>query len=103
MPSPDAALILAMHRACYANINTEDILLCVLRSFHPDQHTALMSTLYKSLFRDADFMASTSPGSELDKLQPKIMVSKALSFHAALAYAPSSSLIAVTDQKYIPA
>jgi mediator of RNA polymerase II transcription subunit 16, fungi type len=87
-----ASISLAFTRACYSASNSDDILLCILRSLRPDQHRQLMSSMYQSLFKDADLLAS-QPGSDIDKLPRNQMVAKVLSLQAALGYTtPSPSM-----------
>jgi mediator of RNA polymerase II transcription subunit 16 len=80
-----ASISLAFTRACYSTSNSDDILLCVLRSLRPDQHHQLMSSMYQSLFKDADLI-NGQPGSDIDKLPRNQMVAKVLSLQAALGY-----------------
>jgi mediator of RNA polymerase II transcription subunit 16 len=81
-----ASITLAFTRACYSSSNSDDILLCTLRSLRPDQHHQLMSSMYQSLFRDADLITGPGPGSEIDKLPRNQMVARVLSLQAALGY-----------------
>jgi mediator of RNA polymerase II transcription subunit 16, fungi type len=80
-----ASISLAFTRACYSTSNSDDILLCILRFLRPDQHNQLMSSMYQSLFKDADLI-NGQPGSDIDKLPRNQMVAKILSLQAALGY-----------------
>jgi mediator of RNA polymerase II transcription subunit 16 len=80
-----ASIGLAFTRACYSTSNSDDILLCILRSLRPDQYPQLISSMYQSLFKDSDLIAS-QPGSSIDKLPQNHMVPKVLSLQAALGY-----------------
>ncbi len=81
-----ASISLAFVRACYSTSNSDDIILCILRSLRPDQHPPLMTSMYASLFRDADLVAGPGPGSDIDKLPRNQMVAKILGLQAALGY-----------------
>lgn len=88
-PALDAAaasISLAFTRACYSTSNGDDILLCILRSLRPEQYPQLMSSMYQSLFKDADLITS-QPGSDIDRLPRNQMVAKVLSLQAALGQA----------------
>lgn len=81
-----ASITLAFTRACYSGSNCDDVLLCTLRSLRPDQHPQLMSSMYQSLFKDADLIAGPGPGSEIDKLPRNHLVPRVFSLQAALGY-----------------
>lgn len=86
-----ASISLAFSRAWYSTSNSDDILLCILRSLRADQHSQVMASMYQSLFKDADLLAGPGPGSEIDKLPRNNMVSKVLSLQAALGYTAGKS------------
>jgi mediator of RNA polymerase II transcription subunit 16 len=98
-----ASIALAFTRACYSSSNGDDILLCILHSLRPDPHHQLMSSMYQSLFKDADLITGPGPGSEIDKLPRNQMVAKVLSLQAALGYStPLANPTANPSQRALP-
>ena len=97
-----ASISLAFVRACYSTSNSDDIVLCILRSLRPDQIPLLMSSMYTSLFRDADLVAGPGPGSDIDKLPRNQMVAKILGLQAALSYTTNPSNSATNATKHSP-
>lgn len=96
-PTPDpgldtalASISLSFVRACYSTSSSDDIVLCILRSLRPNQQPQLLSSMYQSLFRDADLIAA-GPGSDLDKLPRNQMVAKILGLQAALGYTSTTA------------
>lgn len=82
-----ASLILHFSRACWTNSSIDDLLCCSLQTFAAVPPEIIISSLYSSLFRDTEFINERAPGSELEKVVQKPVLTKVLSFHAGLTYA----------------
>ena len=112
VPSPDdvnydsavAALCLTFARNCYSNTCTDDVLYFISRTFSRAQYPSLLTSLYRSIFRDIDLIASSYPGSDLEKLPQKQMVAKVLSLQAGLGYLaePDPSVQQIPQKKAPP-
>ncbi|KIW85598.1 hypothetical protein Z517_00990 [Fonsecaea pedrosoi CBS 271.37] len=96
-----ASLNLTFARACWSNATIDDILMCVSQSIPTELIPTVISTAYRTLFRDNDFVNERTEGSELEKFIHKTVIGRVLSYHASLA-ANCTQLpsIASTDRRH---
>ncbi|KAI9368032.1 mediator complex, subunit Med16 [Aspergillus egyptiacus] len=75
-----AALTLAFCRGCGGEVNTDDILLLLIRQLSPDAQTVLINEIYRALSINCNFTT------EQDKLMNHPYIPRALSIQAALGF-----------------
>ena len=80
-----AALNLSFARACWSNATIDDILMCVTQTIPTELIPTVISSMYRTLFRDGEFVNEKTEGSELERVFHKQVMSKVLSYHASLA------------------
>ncbi|KAL4905887.1 mediator of RNA polymerase II transcription subunit 16 [Aspergillus multicolor] len=78
-----AALTLAFCRGCGGEVNTDDILLILIRQLSPDAQTAFLNEVYRALSINCNFTT------EQDKLLNHPYIPRALSIQAALGFKSS--------------
>ncbi|EXJ85928.1 hypothetical protein A1O1_06297 [Capronia coronata CBS 617.96] len=93
-----AALNLTFARACWTNSTCDDVLMCALHSIPTAITPTIVSGMYRSLFRDNEFVHEKTPGSELEKLFHKQVMGRVMAYHACLvANCPQLPSIAPTE------
>ncbi|KAL4976798.1 mediator of RNA polymerase II transcription subunit 16 [Aspergillus desertorum] len=75
-----ASLTLACCRGCGGEVNTDDILLILIRQLSPDAQTAFLNEVYRALSINCNFTT------EQDKLMNHPYIPRALSIQAALGF-----------------
>ncbi|KAL3480222.1 mediator of RNA polymerase II transcription subunit 16 [Aspergillus californicus] len=75
-----AALTLAFCRGCGAEVNTDDIILLLMRQLSPDAQTVFINEVYRALSINCNFTT------EHDKLMNHPYIPRALSIQAALGF-----------------
>ncbi|EAA65820.1 hypothetical protein AN1227.2 [Aspergillus nidulans FGSC A4] len=75
-----ASLTLAFCRGCGGEVNTDDILLILIRQLSPDAQTAFLNEVYRALSINCNFTT------EQDKLMNHPYIPRALSIQAALGF-----------------
>jgi mediator of RNA polymerase II transcription subunit 16 len=80
-----ASLNLTFARACWSNATIDDILMCASRTIPPSLVPTMISSVYRTLFRDGEFVHEKTPGSELEHMFHKQVLAKVFSYHASLA------------------
>ena len=80
-----ASLNLTFARACWSNAMIDDVLACAARSVPPELIPTVISSMYRAMFRDTEFVHERTQGSELERLFHKQVMSKVFSYHASLA------------------
>ncbi|KIX04634.1 uncharacterized protein Z518_05504 [Rhinocladiella mackenziei CBS 650.93] len=80
-----AALNLAFARACWSNATIDDVLMCALHTVPSETIPTVVSSMYRTLFRDTEFVNEKTPGSESERIYHKPVVGKVLAYHAGLA------------------
>ena len=80
-----ASLNLACARACWSNATIDDILICATRSIPVELISTVISSIYRTLFRDSEFVHEKTQGSELERISHKQVMAKVFSYHAGLA------------------
>ncbi|KAL5045781.1 mediator of RNA polymerase II transcription subunit 16 [Aspergillus fruticulosus] len=75
-----ASLTLAFCRGCGGEVNTDDILLILIRQLSPDAQTAFLNEVYRALSINCNFTT------EQDKLMNHPYIPRALSIQAALSF-----------------
>ncbi|OCT51685.1 hypothetical protein CLCR_07991 [Cladophialophora carrionii] len=91
-----AALNLTFARACWSNATIDDILMCASRTIPPALIPTVISSVYRTLFRDGEFVHEKTPGSELERMFHKQVMAKVFSYHASLA-STCSQLVSVAS------
>ena len=81
-----AAVVLTFARACWTNGNMDDLMACITSAFPSTHAHALTSALYRTLFRETEFLHERTSGSELDKVVQKPVLTKVFAFHYALSF-----------------
>lgn len=95
-----AALNLSFARACWSNGTIDDILMCASRTIPPVLMPVVISNMYRSLFRDTEFVNEKTTGSELERMFHKQVMGKVLSYHASLASnCPQIPSLAATESR----
>jgi hypothetical protein len=87
-PHTDAAIAslnLTFARACWSNATIDDVLMCATASVPPELISTVISSMYRSMFRDSEFVHEKTQGSELERLFHKQVMGKVFSYHASLA------------------
>lgn len=88
-PNADAAaavVVLSFARSCWTNCNLDDLLNMVLHTFPATMATPLIISLYQTLFREGEFMHEKLPGSEVEKVVQKPVLTKVFSFHYGVSF-----------------
>lgn len=92
-----ASLNLSFARACWSNSTIDDILFCALRTVPPGLIPTLVSGMYRTLFRDTEYIHEKTQGSELERVFHKQVMGKVMAYHAGLT-APCQHLPTATTQ-----
>ena len=93
-----ASLNLTFARACWSNGSIDDILTSASQSVPPQLIPIVISSMYRTLFRDSEFVNEKTPNSELERVFHKPLMAKVLSYHASLAATcPGLPTIASTE------
>jgi hypothetical protein len=92
-----ASLNLSFARACWSNSTIDDILFCALRTVPAEMIPTLVSGMYRTLFRDTEYIHEKSQGSELERVFHKQVMGKVMAYHAGLT-APCQNLPTATTQ-----
>ncbi|EXJ85011.1 hypothetical protein A1O3_05686 [Capronia epimyces CBS 606.96] len=79
-----AALNLTFARACWTNATFDDVLMCASHSIPTAITPAIVSGLYRSLFRDNEFVNEKMQGSELERMFHKPYMGRVMAYHACL-------------------
>ncbi|KEF56191.1 uncharacterized protein A1O9_07772 [Exophiala aquamarina CBS 119918] len=79
-----ASLNLSFARACWSNSTIDDILFCALRTVPPELIPTLVSGMYRTLFRDTEYIHEKTQGSELERVFHKQVMGKVMAYHAGL-------------------
>src|SRR6201999_3413032 len=80
-----ASLNLAFARACWSNATIDDVLMCASRTIPAGLIPSVISSIYRTLFRDSEFVHEKTQGSELERMFHKQGMAKVSSYHAILA------------------
>lgn len=81
-----AVIVLSFARSCWTNSNIDDLLSMVLHTFAASMATPLIVSLYRTLFRESEFMHEKLPGSEVEKVVQKPVLTKVFSFHYGVSF-----------------
>ncbi|KAG9768903.1 Mediator of RNA polymerase II transcription subunit 16 [Exophiala dermatitidis] len=93
-----AALNLSFARACWTNATIDDILMCALHNIPASSRPLIVSSMYRALFRDNEFVSERTQGSELERVFHKQVMGRVMAYHAGLtAYCPQLPTIAPTE------
>ncbi|KAK5465071.1 Mediator of RNA polymerase II transcription subunit 16 [Exophiala xenobiotica] len=93
-----AALNLAFARACWSNASIDDVLMCALHTIPHDTLPSVVMAMYRTLFRDTEFINEKTQGSELERIFHKQVMGRVMAYHALLvAYCPNLTSITTTD------
>lgn len=79
-----AALNLAFARACWTNATCDDVLMCALNTIPTAVTPSVVSGMYRTLFRDNEFVNEKTPGSELERIFHKQVMGRVMAYHACL-------------------
>lgn len=79
-----AALNLAFARACWSNATIDDVLMCALQTVPPETIPSVVSSAYRTLFRDSEFVHEKTQGSELERIFHKQVMGRVMAYHAGL-------------------
>ena len=88
-PAVDAAIaafVVSLSRAIWASANIDDILAVVLHSLPPTLAVPLITTTYRILLKDAEFVNDRIQGSLLDQVVQKPVLLKVISFHYMVSH-----------------
>ncbi|KAJ9607856.1 Mediator of RNA polymerase II transcription subunit 16 [Cladophialophora chaetospira] len=80
-----AALNLTFARACWSNATIDDVLMCASRTVPPELIPVVISNIYRTMFRDGEFVHEKTQGSEVERMFHKQIMAKVFSYHASLA------------------
>lgn len=86
-----ASLNLSFARACWSNSTIDDILYCALRTVPSELIPTLVCGMYRTLFRDTEYIHEKTQGSELERVFHKQVMGKVMAYHAGLT-APCQTL-----------
>ncbi|KIV79439.1 hypothetical protein PV11_07001 [Exophiala sideris] len=93
-----AALNLAFARACWSNATIDDVLMCALQTIPSELAPMVVSSMYRTLFRDTEFINEKTQGSELERIFHKQVMGRVMAYHASLtAYCRQLPSISSTD------
>lgn len=93
-----AALNLAFARACWSNATIDDVLMCALQTIPIELAPMVVSSMYRTLFRDTEFINEKTQGSELERIFHKQVMGRVMAYHASLtAYCRQLPSISSTD------
>ena len=81
-----AAIIITLSRAIWATANIDDILSVIQHTFPPTLLVPLTTHLYRTLFKDSEFINDRREGSHLDVVVQKPVLMKVLSFHYVISF-----------------
>ena len=81
-----AAIVISLSRAIWAGANIDDILAVILHSFPPSVTVPLLTTTYRTLLKDAEFINDRIQGSLLDQVVQKPVLPKVISFHYMVSH-----------------
>ena len=81
-----AALGVTLSRAIWASANIDDILAVVLQSLPQSLAVPLITTTYRILLKDAEFINDRIQGSLLDQVVQKPVLLKVISFHYIVSH-----------------
>ena len=81
-----AAIVISLSRAVWANANIDDIFSVILQSLPPNLVVPLLTTTYRTLLKDAEFINDRKPGSLLDQVVQKPVLLKVISFHYMVSH-----------------
>ncbi len=81
-----AAVVVSLSRAIWASANIDDILAVVLHSVPPSLAVPLITTTYRTLLKDAEFINDRIQGSLLDQVVQKPVLLKVISFHYMVSH-----------------
>ncbi len=102
-PHTDAAIAslnLTFARACWSNATIDDVLVCASRTVPPELIPTVISSIYRTMFRDSEFVHEKTQGSELERLFNKQVMAKVFSYHASLASnCPQLPSMAITEAR----
>ncbi|KIW18784.1 hypothetical protein PV08_03073 [Exophiala spinifera] len=93
-----ASLNLAFARACWSNASIDDVIMCAQHSLPHDVLPSVVVGMYRTLFRDTEFINEKTPNSELERIFHKQVMGRVMAYHAMLvAHCPQLPSIASTD------
>jgi hypothetical protein len=96
-----ASLNLTFSRVCQSNSAFDDVIMCASKTIPPELIPIVVSSMYRSMFRDTEFVHEKTPNSELEKVHARSnFFSKVMSYHASLtAYLPQLPSMASVGQR----
>ncbi|KAK6376175.1 Mediator of RNA polymerase II transcription subunit 16 [Exophiala oligosperma] len=90
-----ASLNLAFARACWSNASIDDVIMCAQHSIPQDVLPTVVVGMYRTLFRDTEFINEKTQNSELERIFHKQVMGRVMAYHAMLvAYCPQLPSIA---------
>ncbi|KIV88878.1 hypothetical protein PV10_08511 [Exophiala mesophila] len=89
-----ASLNLTFARTCWFNTTIDDVLLCAVKNVPPTLVPGLIAGMYRTLFRDKEYINDKAEGSELERVFHKQVISKVMAYHSGLTtFCPGLSSI----------
>jgi hypothetical protein len=79
-----AALNLTFARACWSNATIDDVLMCALHTIPTEAIPTVVSGMYRTLFRDTEFVNEKTPGSEAERIFHKQVMGRVMAYHVGL-------------------